>query len=77
MPNLSELIDRTTLKKTKFAEEAKISVGYLYAIMKGRPISRAYAQRIANVINNHLKTNYTIDDINDINLSSNLEENND
>jgi predicted transcriptional regulator len=61
-----ELINQTGMKKTQFAKEAEISYGHLLRCLAGDPISRAYAQRIVNVLNRHLKPSspYTVENLN-------------
>jgi|GraSoi2013_115cm_1033766.scaffolds.fasta_scaffold58475_2 DNA-binding XRE family transcriptional regulator len=63
-----ELRVRAGFKIAKRAREADISPSSIYRIEDGEKVTRELVQSALNVINNRLRTSYTVDDITGLNL---------
>ncbi len=63
-----ELRIRAGFKIAKLAREADISPSSIYRIEEGEKVTRELVQGALNVINDKLRTSYTVEDIAGLNL---------
>jgi DNA-binding XRE family transcriptional regulator len=63
-----ELRIRAGFKIARLAREADISPSSIYRIEDGEKVTRELVQAALNVINNKLRSSYTVDDIAGLNL---------
>lgn len=59
---------RAGLKLARLAREADISPSSIYRIENGEKVTRELVQAALNVINDRLRSSYTIEDIEGLNL---------
>jgi predicted transcriptional regulator len=67
-PTLQELLDEMAISQAELARQAHVSVYTVYNAISAKPLKRLSAQKLLKVINANLKRNYTMEDIEGLNL---------
>jgi predicted transcriptional regulator len=68
VPSLKKLRIQAGYSINQVAQAAGVSSKTIYRIENGENVSRELAQAVLNVINDRLRTSYTVDDISESNF---------